>query len=231
MNFFRKIKLQSLKYRQYHGNSPSFRFNEGSVLTGLIAINGAVFVAWKISENDYQLQSFLTKNFTVSSHGVFHFHRYHTLFTAMFSQKDLGHFAFNMITLYSFGGGSLAILGARRFLQLYLGGGLVSTLCQVTWPYIIPRHWPARRYYNEFVPGLGASGAVNAVIIWNILTYPRNIIILFPGIPVPAALLGLGIVGMDAYSLYQGNSSVGNAAHLGGAAFGMLMFAVFRRRI
>eukprot|EP01034_Spumella_vulgaris_P026108 gene26108-32639_t len=106
------------------------------------------------------------------------------------------------------------------FLALYLGGGAVSSFCQAAWPYVIPRSWPASRNYSTSSPGLGASGGVNAVVMFNILSFPATTVLLWGILPIPGIMFGLGYIGIDAYNLYMGDGQVGNAAHLAGAAVG-----------
>ncbi|KAJ1436088.1 hypothetical protein B484DRAFT_325294 [Ochromonadaceae sp. CCMP2298] len=171
----------------------------------------------------------MQQNFTVSSQGVFQQGKYHTLITAFFSQKDASHLLFNGMAFVSFGMNSIALLGSSRFLLLYMGGGLLSSIAQVSWPYMIPRSWPAYHHYSPYSAGLGASGAVNAVVAWNIITFPTSLIYLYGLLPLPAALLGLAFLGADAYSLYFGQSNIGNAAHLAGSAYGTAFWVMMRR--
>ena len=77
---------------------------------------------------------------------------------------------------------------------------------------------------------LGASGAINAIVAWYIAVAPRSMIYLYGVLPIPAALFGVAYLGFDAYSLYSGDSGMGNAAHLGGAAFGGLWYILSRGR-
>lgn len=221
---------QNARYISNH-SIPEFKNNEDHLLYYLIALNCAVYLGWYVSDKDYKLYRFLIENFTISTSGLYRYHRYHTTVTSVFSHKDLSHLAVNMFVLFSFGHSALACLGVRGFLPLYLGGGIISSICQASWPYFIPRSWPARFYRDKNTAGLGASGAVNAVVTWNVLTFPRNLIFIYGIIPIPAILFGVGYIGMDAYSLYHGNTNVGNAAHLGGAAFGVAMFLVTRGRL
>lgn len=215
------------------GRQPSFLTSSGGgdrVLWGIIGTNAVIFGAWMISDSNRRLQAFLIRNFTLSGLRVQHFHEYHTLITSTFSHKTLSHFALNMFTLYSLGSSVAYAIGAQRFTILYLGGGLVSSLCQAYWPQIVPRSWPAWKYTSLNEISLGASGAVNAVVAWSILANPTSTLLIYGIVPVPAALFGLAFIGMDAYSLYQGNSGIGNAAHLGGAVFGASMFLLTRGR-
>ena len=204
--------------------------NQNLTLYSIIGTNILVFLAWQQSKNDWRLYKFMLSNFTTSKIGVYRFQDYHTLITAFFSHQDLSHLLFNMLAFYSFGQSTIFLLGTSRFLLLYLGGGLISSICHVSYTTFIPKTWPSsRQRIGDSSPGLGASGAVNAVVIWNIISFPRNMIYLYGILPVPAALLGLGFIAMDGYSLYYGDSNIGNAAHLGGAAYGALFYALTRR--
>eukprot|EP00292_Cryptomonas_paramecium_P020408 CAMPEP_0113691790 /NCGR_PEP_ID=MMETSP0038_2-20120614/18682_1 /TAXON_ID=2898 /ORGANISM="Cryptomonas paramecium" /LENGTH=177 /DNA_ID=CAMNT_0000613545 /DNA_START=343 /DNA_END=876 /DNA_ORIENTATION=+ /assembly_acc=CAM_ASM_000170 len=168
---------------------------------------------------------------TVSTVGVVRDGRIHTLFTAMFSHHTLGHLAANMLTLYFFGGEIVALLGARRFLQLYLGGGLVSSLCQVSWPVIAPQlNIPGKYRNHPAQPSLGASGAVNSVVAFSIMAAPARMIYVYFFLPIPSALLGCLFLGKDLAGLYYGDTSIGNAAHLGGSFYGALAWMMMRRR-
>jgi membrane associated rhomboid family serine protease len=200
------------------------------VLYGTMIANIGVWGCWQLANSDYQLRQFMTTNFTVSSYGIFDYKRYHTLVTSCFSHQDIAHLFFNMIAFYSFGLNAIAVLGSARFIALYVGGGALSSLCQAAWPYVIPRSWPASRNYSKSSPGLGASGGVNAVVMFNILSFPASTVMLWGVLPIPGIMFGLGYIGIDAYNLYMGDGQVGNAAHLAGAAVGGLLY-LWRKRI
>lgn len=191
-------------------------------LYGIIGVNTAVFCAWTLSKNDRRFFRFMQNNFTLSSYGVLQKFRLHTLVTAMFSHADTFHFAANMITLYFFGSQAMMALGTTSFLSLYFAGGLVASACHILWPYVIPRSWPARYSASKYSPGLGASGAISAIVAWTIMRFPTSMVYIYFMIPVPAALFGVMYIGKDVYDLYQGGSGVGNASHLGGALVGCL---------
>ena len=203
--------------------------NRDLVLYGIMGTNLAVFLLWQQAKNDRQLNTFMNKHFTLSKFGVTQKHRYHTLFTATFSHADFTHLLFNMLAFYTFGKQTVHMLGVGRFLPLYIGGGLVASLFQLVWADIIPRSWPARRNYNPYSLSLGASGAVNAVVAWNILTFPTSMMYIYGIIPIPAAIAGLGFLAIDGYGLYSGDTGIGNAAHISGAVVGALTFLATRR--
>ena len=218
-------------FRRYSPVGGGGGLSNSSILYGIIGANTVVFATWSIAERGYSLRKFMREHFTVSAAGVLRQHNFHTLITSCFSHNEMWHFAFNMITFYTFASTPLAVLGGTRFLALYFGGGLVSSFAQIMSPYIIPDSWPASRYgyLTERTAGLGASGAINALVAWNILAMPRATVLLYGIIPMPLALFGLGFIAMDAYSLYFGGTNVGNAAHLSGAAVGTIFFLVTRR--
>jgi hypothetical protein len=73
--------------------------------------------------------------------------------------------------------------------------------------------------------GLGASGAVTAVMMLATMHWPfRTILVMFV-LPVPLWLWMVLHVGGDLFYFVRGiNIGVGVAAHLGGAAFGFLYY-------
>lgn len=225
-NSNRPWKVQNLsKYQQFKS-----KFNNGNnAIYTLIGLNVAVYFSWEVaSKSRYQFK-WMMNNFTVSVNGVFNQLRLHTIFTSIFSHKDGYHLFANMLTLYFFGTESLAILGLNQFLKLYLGGGIISSLCYITWPFFTPRDWPSRFSTSKYAPALGASGAVSAVVLFNILMYPARIVYIYMILPIPAALFGIAYIGNDLVGLYKGNGGVGNAAHLGGAFYGAIYYYLRRR--
>lgn len=195
-----------------------------SAVNIIIFLNISVFGAWKLSESDYTLRNILYKHFTVSSRGVLRDHRYHTCITACFSHKDFFHLLANMFTLYFCGPTVAAIVGTRSFVALYLCSGIFSSICHVSAPYIIPKSFPSYWKISTNDRALGASGSVSSIVTFFCISNPSAIIHLWGILPVPAALLGIGFIGYDFMGLYHGGNGIGNAAHLGGAAFGALAF-------
>jgi rhomboid-like protein len=199
------------------------------LLMNIVVLNVGVFGAWQLAEGDRSLRRFMNEHFTVSPGGVKQ-GKVHTLVTAMFSHESGWHLFANMFTLYFFGAEALALLGARQFLILYLGGGTFSSMCHVAWPYFTPKSWPSRYSYQRHAPALGASGAVGAAIAYAISAFPTRIIYVYMVVPIPAAIFGLLYIANDAFGLYDGKGQVGNAAHLGGAAYGLSYFALSKLR-
>ena len=226
---FLSVQLRQHRKFSSYGQHDSYE-EKGQYIKGIILANVLVSCAWWSAENTHTPSpSFMYNNFTISTHGFFRKHNYHTLVTALFSHIDPFHLAVNSFVLYSFGTNVINTLGTARFAFLYLGGGIVSSLAYVLWPYVIPKSWPAYHLHRD-APGLGASGAINSLLIWTVMRAPMNMFYFYGVIPVPAVAAGVGLVAMDAMGLYGGSTNnVGNIAHLAGAAFGAVYFLATKR--
>jgi len=140
------------------------------------------------------------------------------LFTYMFLHRELGHFFFNMLALWMFGGPLEARWGSRPFLIYYIftgvGGGITNAAVELL------RH--------PQVPSLiyGASGAIFGLLVAFALEFPRSTI-LFLFFPLQARYAVLLYALLEYYfSLTGGRSGVAHLAHLGGALFGWLYLKV-----
>ena len=199
------------------------------IFYSILGGNAGVFACWQLaSEDRYRLRD-MHKHFTVSTYGVRYQHLYHTIVTSFFSHSNVMHFAFNMLGFVSFANSALKELGSGRFILLYYGGGVISSLCHVYAPYLVPRYWPSQRKL-ETSSGLGASGAISSLLAWYTCRYPMSMLHLFGIVPIPAAVAALGFGALDCYNLYSGDMDIGSASHLGGAAFGIGFSLLTRRR-
>ncbi len=133
---------------------------------------------------------------------------------------SLWHIVFNMLFLYWFGTALESMYGSREFLWIYLSGALAASVCFVGLGFLTDR-------WN---PMIGASGAVMAVMVLYAFHYPRRQILLFFVIPVEIRWLVIAYVVFDLFPVLRqlggdGDSDgVAHAAHLGGAALGLLYY-------
>jgi hypothetical protein len=118
------------------------------VVCGVVGANCVVFLMWQATS----IRRFMAKNFAISSAGVLKEGRLCTLITSIFSHYDAVHLGANMACLVIFGKSLMPILGRSRFLALYLGAGIASSLAQVAWPVVAPEHLR----YSPYQLGLGA---------------------------------------------------------------------------
>jgi rhomboid-like protein len=187
----------------------------------IILINLAVFGLW---HTGYYSEEFMARNFLVSWDSVAE-GRYWTLITTVFSHNMFWHLFINMFVLRSFGSILEGVLGWKRFLVFYLGAGLVGSICHcVVSKFIIG---------DPSVAALGASGAVAGLIWLFALIFPKEKLLLFAIIPMPAIIGALAFVGLDLWGLYSqahgGGLPIGHGAHLGGALAGILFYTLYLR--
>lgn len=143
--------------------------------------------------------------------------------TYAFLHGSLTHIFFNMFALYMFGGPVERVLGAARFLNLYLASIIAAALTQLL---------VAAFMTGPAVPVVGASGGVFGLLFAYALYFPNNrILLLFPPIPMPARVfvfvygaieLTLGVTGYV--------PGVAHFAHLGGILGAWLVIRFGSRR-
>lgn len=138
---------------------------------------------------------------------------------------DWMHLAFNMFSLYIFGGSVESMYadifggkGILFFILLYVGGLVMSSL------YSYEKH-KNNINYNA----LGASGAVSAVIFAFIILDPtQKLMLLILPIPIPAYLFGLIFLGIEYYLAKRGQGNIGHDAHFWGAIFGIAFTLILK---
>ena len=195
------------------------------VIRILILINVIIYVAW-----NYPIASFLTPDFMVDNFLVSYDDllggRYWTLLTSVFSHNMLLHLLLNMFVLNSFGPIVVQTLGTARFLRFYLFAGIVSSLSHALVSAFIVG--------QSDIPALGASGAIAGIIVLFSFLYPRQKILLFAFIPVPAVFGALAFVALDVWGVIAqrggGGLPIGHGAHLGGALAGFLYYLFLRKK-
>ena len=151
------------------------------------------------------------------------FFRPYQIVTHMFMHADLGHLAFNMLTLFFLGTWVERVWGTKRFVFFYLFSGLGAALTHLLFMYYEVNYLGVTSAIN--IPVLGASGAVYGVLVAFAVLFPNHrLMLLFPPIPIKAKYLALGLIAIDLFSgLSNTGSNIAHFAHLGGALFGYLL--------
>ncbi len=137
-----------------------------------------------------------------------------SLVTYSFLHSGLFHLIFNMLWLSFFGRFVLNLFPPRRFLTVYLLGGIVAGLF-----YLI-----SYNVFPAFLAGpsgqlVGASGAVMAIMAFAALYSPNAVVRIF-FFSLKLWQLAAIMVLWDLIRLPEMNNAGGLIAHLGGAAFG-----------
>ncbi|MFY8000832.1 MAG: rhomboid family intramembrane serine protease [Candidatus Kapaibacteriota bacterium] len=137
------------------------------------------------------------------------------LISYQFMHGGLWHLFFNMLALWMFGSELESIWGSRRFLLFYLLAGIGAGLAQIGVSSLFPGYGG---------PTVGASGAIQGVMIAFGFMFPDRPILMFPiFFPIPAKIFVLIWIGIDLISGLMGSDGVAHFAHLGGALTGYLL--------
>ncbi|MEO5905528.1 MAG: rhomboid family intramembrane serine protease, partial [Saprospiraceae bacterium] len=139
--------------------------------------------------------------------------RPYQIITYMFAHADISHILFNMLSLFFLGPLVEMTLGPKRFLGLYFISGFTALVAHfAVWYFLF---LPSGVYMG---PILGASGAVFGVTIAFATLFPdRQLMLLFPPIPIKAWLMAVILVAIGLYQGITGGGNIAHFAHLGGA--------------
>ncbi len=188
----------------------------------IIGLNIGVFLMWHLGE---QGPEWMERNFSVSWNGVLS-GAYWTLLTSVFSHTLCWHLFLNMFVLRSFGTLLEQVLGSWRFLKFYLAAGISGSLVHILVSYYL--------IGTPDMSAVGASGAIAGLVLVFALLFPREKILLFAIIPVPALLGAFAFMALDVWGLMSqaegGGLPIGHGAHLGGAAAGILYYLFSLRK-
>jgi membrane associated rhomboid family serine protease len=149
--------------------------------------------------------------------------QFYRFFTSGFIHADYAHLAFNMISLYMFGRfvemQFAAVFGEKGiflYIFMYMSALYVS---------LLPTY--RKNKYNQHYLGLGASGAVSAVIFAGLLLTPTiGISLYFIPIYIPGFIFGPLYLVISAIWEKRGQGNINHSAHIWGALFG-LAFVIF----
>jgi rhomboid-like protein len=180
----------------------------------IIKINIAVFALWVLGSSQFMMNNFLVSYDLVQSGRIW------TLITSVFSHNMIFHLFINMFILYGFGNIMENIMGSKKFIVFYLIAGLVGSLAHCLASALLMG--------QSSLPALGASGAVAGVVVLFALMNPKQLVLLFGIIPMPAiGAAGLFIL-FDLWGLISQTRGsevpIGHGAHLGGALVGIIYF-------
>jgi membrane associated rhomboid family serine protease len=142
--------------------------------------------------------------------------QWYRFFSSGFIHADLIHLAINMMVLYSFGSvveyfyqDTFGERGSFYFVLLYLSSLMMS---------IVPTY--NNHKLNPAYNGLGASGAVSAVVFSYILFDPLRTLSLYYIINLPGIIFGILYLVYCYYMGKKGGDNINHSAHMWGAIYG-----------
>lgn len=159
----------------------------------IVAVYGMEWGApWLVDVFGFQAEAFLRKPWTIVTSLLLH------------DAYDYMHLLNNLFFLTVFGFILENQIGTRRFLTLFVAGGIFANLSAFI-----------------FYPGstvIGASGAISAIVAALAVSRPRQVGLLW-GVPVPMWAVLIGWVGFNLLGV-GASGGIAFEAHLFGLAFG-----------
>lgn len=144
------------------------------------------------------------------------------LFTYIFLHGGISHLLFNLLGLWMFGGELESYWGSRKFVGYFFFCGIGAALLTVLFsPY-------------QFIPVIGASGAIYGILLAFGWLFPNRLIYLYFLFPIPAKYFVILFGLIEFFSSLGGTGGgVAHLTHLGGLLFGLLYMAypVVRQKI
>jgi membrane associated rhomboid family serine protease len=206
-------------------------FRKGSSLTRLIYINIAFFLIISIISIigflvvNPELSNQTIRFLSVPSSFTTLLTRPWTLFTYMFTHKELLHILVNLLWLYWFGSIFLEYFDQKKLVAVYLLGGLTGALVYVLSYNIFPAF---SSVVKESIPLLGASASVMAIVVAIAAYVPDYTVMLFLLGRVKIKYIAIVVFILTSVLDFSVNSG-GKLAHIGGAVFGYLYTLSYRQ--
>ena len=181
-------------------------------LTILLVINIALFFIINISTGIFNTP-ILTNNLALPLNINEFVFKFWTLFTYMFSHKDLGHVFYNMLLLYFTAQTFLNFLSEKKLIFVYIVSGLFGGLILLTLSVIFTSTFASSILF-------GASAAVIGIVSCLAIYIPNLPVSLFGIIEMRYKYYALLIFAVSTIIDFNVNTG-GKISHFGGAFFGL----------
>ena len=177
--------------------------------------------------------------------------RWWVMLGSSFAHGNLLHLGINMYALWSIGSGFVSTFGFRRFVALWVGSAVASSVAQLYWQNTKQRfqmdlnRWDNKQKYtilgipiskerarviagasdSQYAGSVGASGVTCGLIGLYLFFAPRAPVVMFQFIHSPIWLSEVIFLGGSVLCLATGSLPViAHAAHLGGTAAGVAYY-------
>jgi len=189
-----------------------------SLTVVLLVVNAIVFLVECFTLGSPPRFS-LDNHFALSVEGLKHGFVWQLL-TYQFMHANLWHILINSWAIYLFGREIEETLGPRKFLVLFLAGGVVGGIFQV----IAALLWP--EYFGGPVVGASAGG-FGLMAAYAVLFPERELTLLFPPVTFHAKTMLIFSAVLAVAGIVFPVDHVANAAHLGGMLTGVVFIRQF----
>lgn len=143
-----------------------------------------------------------------------------TLITSIFLHGGFTHILFNMLYLWIFGDNIEQSYGWLGFLVFYIAGGVIANLTHLAF---------SLDEFSAFIPTIGASGAIAAVMGSYLALYPtskiRTLVFFFfiTFTEIPAYIYLVIWLLLQVFGVFGGDFGTAWWAHIGGFVFGYIV--------
>ena len=194
--------IQNIKYELQKHNK----------LTILLVVNISIFFIINISSGVFKSDVIALNMALPLNLNTFVF-KFWTLFTYMFSHKDLGHVFYNMLLLYFSAQTFLNFLSEKKLVYVYIMSGLMGGITLLILSGIFPETF-------EYSILFGASAAVIGIVTSLAMYIPNLPISLFGVFEMKYKYYALLIFAISTIIDFNINTG-GKISHFGGAFFGL----------
>ncbi|KAH8113411.1 rhomboid-domain-containing protein [Phellopilus nigrolimitatus] len=197
------------------------------VLWGILALNGAVYLAWQYAADQARagnsaLYVKMYKNILLSWRNIRE-GRIWTILTCTFSHSDAAHILLNGLSFFFMAPPIINLLGNSAFMGLYLAGGISCSVLSL----LLNQSLRKREGSSH-----GASGAIYAVTSFFACVSPQTKFLIFFVVPVPAWAAVSGLFIWDGLSaISDRRTAIDGAGHVGGILAGVAYYFLKRRAI
>ncbi len=213
--------FNDIKIAYQDSRNPVMRFIIYNALVFLfIALTSIVFFLFNTAN---PIREFILNQFAVPASIPSLLKKPWSLFTYQFLHERIFHILFNMLVLYWFGNLIVEYLGKKKFIYLYLIGGVFGGLLYILFFNLFPI------FQNSIATSraLGASASIMAIVFAAATLLPNYSIVLaiFGAIRlkyIAAFYLLIDLIGISS------DNSGGHIAHLGGALLGFLFIKLLQ---
>ncbi len=201
------------------------RLNVPNVTKNLIIINVLIWIM-KILKPEFMI-TYFAMFFPTSD-----FFKPWQIVTHMFMHGDFFHIFFNMYTLMIFGSVLERVWGPKKFTFFYFATGLGAALLHMGAQYLDVLMGIESLMAVEYVPTLGASGAIYGLLLGYAMLYPDSeMTLVFPPITMKARWFVIIFAVIELFFGLTGTQvGVAHFAHLGGMLFGWLIILYWKKK-
>jgi rhomboid protease GluP len=179
--------------------------------TALIFINILVYVSTSLGGLNYFIikYGFQTDEFLNGD--------YYRIITSLFLHANVAHLGFNMLALLLLGSSLEKKVSPIRYLTVYFVGGIIGNLAM-----FIPF------FYSKDSIGVGASGAISALVGLGTFLCPGKLVIFPAVLPLPFVVAGASYFLLTATNLFT-PSEIGYSVHMVGMIIGMIFGLIWSK--